>query len=478
MKRVLALLMTMVLLLLAVGCAGSGAKGDGETTITWLIPGDKPADLEAVLEEANKITVEKIGAKLDMQYIDLGAYSERMTMNFASGSDAFDLCFTGYVNPYKDAVVKGAYKELDKYVEKSDVIKEQIPEYARNAAMVDGELYGLPNMQVLASGVGLFINKKLADEAGLDVSTIKSLEDIEPFLKWVKEHYPNMYPFRHGRYGGGCSDSIMKEDISSGVAAVFNEDGSYTVQTPEELGYFTEQDLMRSWFEKGYIRADVASCTDDTNEYTAGRYAVWRSAYKPGAEIEIKNANPVNECYCVLISEPYLQATAGSSSMTAINAKSKNPELAFKMYELMHSDKELYNLICYGIQGKHYELNENNKVVKIEDSGYNPNASWKFGNVFNSYLLDGQEDGTWEKTTEYNNQAMASPLAGFTFDQSAVRTQIAQVATVTSKYKQGDTGAEPASAWRDDYFKELKAAGIDDIKAEVEKQLKEWEENK
>ena len=477
MKKVLALVLAVMLALSFAACGGEKKGADGDVTITWYVPGDKQADIASVLEEANKITMEKLGVKLDIQFMDLASFTQRMTMNFASGSDEFDLTFTGYINPYRDAVIKGAYLEISDFVKKSKVIQEQIPEYARECSMVNGELYGLPNMQIMTSGCGLFIQKDLAEEYGLKVEDIKHLEDIEPFLEWVKNTHPEIYPFRTGRYAGGLEAQKGRNGdvVTKGVTVRAKANGGVEVLSDLDLKDETEEALlMRKWFEKGYIRADVASAGDDTQEHAAGKFAVWRSTYKPGGDIEFNNNNPDNPCVMALISDACLPYNSGYTAMTAINANSKHPEEAFKVFELMHSDKEFYNLICYGIEGKHYNFDEEGRVVYIENSGYKPAACWKFGSVFNSYLLPGQPENIWEETVAFNDSAIKSAVMGFSFDQSKVKTEVAQIATVKSKYKQSETGAEALDAWYPAYLSELEAAGVETVKAEVEKQLNEW----
>lgn len=78
--------MLAVLMVLSVCTAcGNANKGDGTITLTWYVPGDKQTDTALVMEELNKITMEKIGCKIDLQFIDNGSFQERMNMNMASG---------------------------------------------------------------------------------------------------------------------------------------------------------------------------------------------------------------------------------------------------------------------------------------------------------------------------------------------------------------------------------------------------------
>ena len=122
MKKIVALLLAVMLALSFAACGGEKVSQNGDVTITWLVPGDPQADLASVNEAASKITMEKLGVKLNLTYIDTAAFTQRMTMNFASGNDDFDLCFTGYINPYKESAEKGAYLPLTEYIEKSDII--------------------------------------------------------------------------------------------------------------------------------------------------------------------------------------------------------------------------------------------------------------------------------------------------------------------------------------------------------------------
>ncbi len=479
MKKVATLVMAVMLALSFAACGGEKVSQDDDITITWLIPGEKQADVEAINEAASKIAMEKAGVKLSLMFIDNAAFTQRMNMNFASGNSDFDLCFTGYINPYKDTVTKGAYLELDEYIENSETIKEAIPEYARKTSTYKGHIYALPNMQIMATAcTGLFVQEKLAEEYGLKTEEIKCIEDIEPFLAWVKEKHPELYPFKTGDMGGGIRNPNPPSDNFNGAKVVQREDGSFKVTTEiMEEEDLTEIKLIRSWFEKGYIRADIASVTDQSTDHNAGKYAVWRGVYKPGAAEEVNASNPNRRCICIRISEPYMPYNAGSTTMTAINAASKHPDEAFKIIELANSDKEFFNLLAFGIEGKHYNLDEDGKVVLIKNSGYAPGGAWKFGSVFNSLLLPGQDDDLWQQTIRYNDEAKKSPLIGFSFDTTNVRTEIGQISTVGGKYKQGSIGTEPVEAWRPAYLKELEAAGVEKVRKEVERQINEWAKN-
>lgn len=93
-KRITALVLAGAMMVPLAACKSEQeAQKSDVPTLTWLVPGDKQNDMARVTEKINEMLEEKIGAHLDLQFIDTGSYTEKITMNMASGS-SFDLCFT------------------------------------------------------------------------------------------------------------------------------------------------------------------------------------------------------------------------------------------------------------------------------------------------------------------------------------------------------------------------------------------------
>jgi len=446
--------------------------------LTWLVPGDKQADLPLVLDEANKIIGSKIGAKIDLQFIDIGGFTERMNMNLASGS-GFDMCFTGYVNPYYLAAKKGGYCELDEFLEKTPALKKAVPDYAWKGAKVDGKIYAVPNVQIMANSVSLIIQKKYADKYNLDIDSIKRAEDIEPFLEKIKNGEPSLYPFDTS-WGVATFDSFSKDDkaLLKYTVALKQADGSYKVEPMLKHDRYVQYiNLLRTWYEKGYIRKDIASIMDDSQERTAGKYAVMVGTYKPGLAAEYLTRTG-QEHVVIPVSEPVLGD--GNATMTAISKKTKKPLEAIKLIELMNTDKTLYNLISFGIEGKHYSKIAENRIenVSSDKSGYIPNASWKFGNQFNAYLLPGQEDDVWKKTQQLNDRSYKNDLLGFVVNTDEIKNEISQCETVAKIYKVINNGSDTPKTYLDNYIKKMDEAGIEKICETIERQIKEFLLNK
>lgn len=483
MKK-LCLFVALALTFTACGCQkkeNTEIDNSQTPTLKWYVPGSVQNDMEAVMEAANALIEPKIGAKLDIQMIDGGAFTEKMNLNMASG-DEFDLTFTGYVNPYKQAVDNDGLYPLTELIDKNaPKLKEALPQYVFDMAKQKNEIYAIPNQQIMAVSIALCVKKDLAQKYNLDVSSINGVADIEPFLEKVKNGETAVYPFESGK--GSLTlmlkkNSIenFKDGIFSGIYAYEQEDGSIKVMHEAETDLFKETAAkLNEWYQKGYIRKDVASINSVVEDRTAGKYAVFCTIYKPGLEAEIKSAYNY-DVVAIPVSPAFLSNSSGMTTLTGIGRKSKNPVQAVKLIELMNTDKDVYNTICWGIEGKHYTKTGDNRIELMENSGYSQNAAWKFGNVFNSYLLNDQADDVWEQTKNMNENSEKSKLLGFQTDAAKkFRVEATQLESVMSEYhSRALAGAESMDNYYDNYIKALKNAGLDTVKEAVEKEINEY----
>ena len=144
-----------------------------------------------------------------------------------------------------------------------------------------------------------------------------------------------------------------------------------------------------------------------------------------------------------------------------------------KLLGIINTDKEIFNLLNYGLEGRDYTKNAEGKVVKAQEPKYFLSAGWSMGNQFNADLLEGQADGIWEETDRINREADVSPVSGFSFDQAKVSSEIAKIAAVKEEYKNlafFDNWEEQF----DEYTNKLDAAGLDAYLTELQKQLDAW----
>lgn len=477
MKKIISIFLVAIMALGMCACSKDTATDGDIPTLVWYVPGETQTDQQAVIEAMNEILVEKIGAKIDLRFISGGAFEEKMRMMMAAREE-FDLCFTGYNNKYDKAVKNGALYDITELLEGS-VLYEQLDQKCFDVAYVDGKIYGVPNQQIFALPMCLVVRKDLAEKYNLDMSNFTKTEDIEPFLETIKKNEPDYIPFsayhrlnsywsiddeKYASYGNIEIKEVGENDWEA-IKPDFSKENNNT---------YKKSKLMNDWYKKGYIRADVDTALDDSADLATGRYAVTIANYKPGVEAEQKTS--VNGDVVVKVIGPcYFQIDYPLATMISVSATTKHPEKCVEFIELINTDVELYNMLCYGLEGKHYNKTGENRIEFIPDSGYEPNACWKFGNNFNAWLLPEQGDDIHDQAREINATAKMLGIPGFTFDGTKVKMEITQIATVTDKYKGLQFGStDPDAVW-DKYVAEMEQAGIYECYDEVVRQIDEFE---
>jgi len=463
MKKIICAIVCLTLVLGMVGCKETNVgTADGEVpTLVWYVPGDPQQDTALVMEAANKIVEPAIGAKIDLQFLDMGSYAERMNMNMAAQAD-FDLLFVGWLYTYEQLLNSGGLLDI------SEIIKEEapglleLPDYVlKSVTTEDGKIYAIPNQQILAFSNAMAVRTDLAEKYDLNVDGMKPADVYEPFLKQVKENEPSVIPFRatSGPFAFLPSDFHYEHLYNNLI--FLDLDTNKVFSCKDMPGYLDGAKKLHDWYKKGYIRSDVAT-VDDSGDYSMGRYAASKLVNKPGVEIEAKQATGYDQTI-IPLTEPLMGRGDPLKTCIGVSMNSKHPEKAVKFIELINTNKELYNIICFGIEGKHYNWVDDTHISLVKSGGYCPNASWKFGNQFNAYLLEGQENDVWEKTKEINDNSVKSPLLGCFFDTSEILTELAQCDTVVKEYARIDVGTEDPDTYWDNYCKDLKDGGIDKI---------------
>lgn len=493
--KVIAGVLSLAIVLVACGSAKEEKKSAGEgqqkeelpmVELVWNFPLSAiPQDLDSVQEAVNKITKEKINATVKLKAHTFADYNQKMNTVVASG-ESYDIAWTANWNwDYLQNQSKGAFLELDDLLNSyaPDLLKS-MPEFVWDAAKIQGKIYGIPNYQTVTKREGFIIQKRFADKYNLDVNSIKKFEDIEPFLKQIKEgESAEIVPFLNDKYG---RFNIMPQSLGLEAITANNIIGVdlKNPETPINL-YETEQykhylDTMRDWYTKGYVNENAATLKNKNDIIQTGNAAVqFHNVLKPGGEIEAKAANGGNDVIYVPLTEPYASTGTVITTMQAINKNSKNAERAMMFINLLNTDKELYNTISFGVEGKHYTKVSDNLIQVNKDAGYAPNAGWVFGNTFNGYLVEGMDPAVLEETKKANESATKSPLMGFKFDSTPVMAEIANLATVIDQYLPAlETGTWDPNEKLKEFQDKLKQAGTDKVMAELAKQIEAWKQTK
>lgn len=269
-------------------------------------------------------------------------------------------------------------------------------------------------------------------------------------------------------------DAILEEKYENLVSGyIFADKETGEVYTLAEV-MDEQKKADNEWYQKGYIRQDIATVTDNSADVKANRYVISCSSYKPGWDAEYTQRQGA-DYISIPVEGAFVGATSGIETMTAVNVNSKHPAEAIKLLNLVYSDKEIYNELLYGLEGVHYTKVSEGHVEVLSDTKYTLNGNgWRFGNQFNAWYTPGQEDGLWEATDQLNKEAQVSTLRGFTFDQSGVQAELAQLSAVFAEYKNGQYTTNDIDGWLAEYKDKLEKAGINTVKEEVQRQIEAW----
>lgn len=466
--------------------AGTGAPAASPTPqalppveLIWYygVAQQQPAQQE-VEDAVNKYLKEKtkLGATVKLKPIDFGSYDQKMNVSISAG-EPMDIVFTteNWLLKYNDNVKKGAFLAIDDLLPKDapKILNEMMPKpfWEDVKADTDGKIYAVPNYQTATSAFGYVFQKRYVDKYHFDITTVKKPEDLEPFLETIKKNEPDVIPFAFSEGTNNYVDPNLRDYAS--FVSYDKRDPFKSFERRETPQYKSYLDLIHSWYQKGYVYQDLATVKDFTALQAKGNIAVMTdTTFKPGGEAGFATRNGGNEVVRQRISDPLFVGV--TTSMNAISKTSKNPDRALMFLELVNTDKELYRLLAYGIKGKHYD-DSDGTYKPIANAGYAPNSDYVFGNQFNGLVRPGQPADVFEQTKKLNEQAEIPPMFGFHFNDSSLKTETAALEAVRKEYAVPlETGTADPNVTLPKYLDALKKAGIDKVKAEVNKQLAEW----
>ena len=163
--------------------------------------------------------------------------------------------------------------------------------------------------------------------------------------------------------------------------------------------------------------------------------------------------------------------------MLAIPVASENPVKAMKYINLMHTDSNLLDMMLFGVPETMWHFADDGRVELTDTSWYGAHGgAWTMGNTAIQHVTTNEDPEKNKRLQEYSKDAIMHPSLGFRYVvPTELEAQWASVNNVQDAMNRSLlTGAvDPATALPQ-YISDLKAAGLDEIKADIEKQYNEW----
>ena len=161
----------------------------------------------------------------------------------------------------------------------------------------------------------------------------------------------------------------------------------------------------------------------------------------------------------------------------AISANSTHPERALMVYDLLRNDEECYRLLNYGIEGEDYIVTEDGKLGRPD--GFDSSTDALDSNFWmgRNDDLELQDESWWDGTDDLISSldkiGYDYPFENLIVDTTAIEAKQAALANVLAKYipQLAYGQVDDPKATVDQMREELKAAGYDDVKAAIQKDL-------
>lgn len=422
-----------------LGMSSCDLGGSDENTIRYVVytGGGSLDDAHRIYAKVDSIVYEKLGFHVEFEPYGYVDYANKLNTKIATGEE-FDMCWSGSLlsgMPYSSSAADGMFADITEALpQHAPTVYNSMTSKVWEAAKVDGKIYGVINQQLFARSTGLAIDKEIAEELGLTQEKIDennwSYQDVVRMAMEYIEADPVISP--DGKIpqstlilGNGWDEFIMQSYGLDALGAnsyypgiIEAENGSTKVINQYESEYFKEfADFCREVYEKGWIDKNA------TGDVTSNQRVRFTGTYYPYSS-EAALFNSIGRDFIQFQFGTPLMSTANvTSSMTAISVRSTKVDKCLKFIELLHTDKDLYNLLTLGEEGLEYQwkdaYDENDQkyqyVSYIKTSKYKPFADWAYGCEFNSFRKRGYA-ATWvDEVKAINNGAVYSPAYGFSF---------------------------------------------------------------
>ncbi len=494
----------------------SDADTSEHVVITYMTTGDAPSGdalntYNDMMEKLNAILTEKVNAELETYFISWTDYLANYNLTLAQMDGSVDLVGTSsdWLDSWPNAK-NGAFLELSE-----EMLQTYAPQTWANVpadhwelCKYDGEIYLMPEDNYAQwTNHGYIYRMDWAKEAGL-ADGVHSWEDMTAYWKYCKETFPDLvalwdsdgtsYNAMSGGWITSHSDYVSIDGINAGAMWGGKKDDLYTVYSP----YMTETELlvefaklMKEWDEIGVWPTDVLNNTSMTEDMNADMYRIgqvaavqkhtemWTSLVSALPQNTIYQDDPDAETGFFYFGEE--QGNVVELSIThgamAVSAGSKNPERALMVYDLLRNDPECHMLFCQGVEGVSYEVTEDGLMTKPE--GFNAdtqniNGITNFWWGRNDDILLRNAQNNWEKIDElyavYDKIKIPYPYGQFIVNTDNIQSYIQNITEIHTNYmkqicygKYSGTAEEIVA----EYQSALKAAGIDTVTEELQRQM-------
>ena len=460
--------------------SGSGKEAPYTVNFMYLSPGTQK-DQQAVDDAINALTMKELNMKVNIIPMSLGSYQQKLQL-MLSGGEPLDL-FPMMPNDVESFKANGYLDDMGPLIDKYGKNINKL--FGTDAKMgnMNGFVFDVTMMKEWENPVGFVMRTDIVKKCGIDVSKIKSLDDMTAVFAKVKAQYPSMAALVGGKDNNPVELMHVFDDLGGGFGVLTNYGQNTNVVNwygTDEFAHYCK--LVRQWYLAGYVKKDMPTTTDGIeSQIRAGNAFCGMGNLKPNTKAE-KDSMCNMDTTIVPITKTYRTTTSFGCFGYSIAHNSQDPAKAMQFLDWTYGNAEFNNLLNWGLEGKHYVFTDKtNKIISfpqgmnIGNDPYHIDYGWAIPNQFIANIWTGNDPKIWDTYKTFNDGALKSKAYGFYYDSSKLTTQMSQLTSVTSKYLNGlGSGSVDPDTTIPKLNQDLKAAGLDTVMAEKQKQLSAW----
>ena len=384
----------------------------------------------------------------------------------------------GYELMYPNCAERGLLLPLEPLLEgeRGNAIKEAVTQVDLDRCRTNGHIYGL--FAVLPpTGYTAYSAEQMKKYNITEDELMVPIFENEALMQKIRD-LSGEAPY--GILSGDCQHELGLWLINPTEAVAFGRDGVFVnvTETPE----FRERlAKLADWKEKGLvqvlsgIREDMCFAQNDAGQNFSDQ------PYYADANLTI-GFGKEKRCSVFVVPEPDMCSIAPywGDTRQCIASWTKKQDLAEDFLVRLMTDPDIANLIQYGREGQEYTLNDGKAEISSNISGY----LRLFGDQYTNTLITESTAMMAEDKQEYAkrfHETYEKEIPnGFQFDPASVREQVIATNRVFQEGNSEAAGKIRKLQFDDvdqviaELTADLKAAGIDAVVEEANRQLAQW----
>ena len=463
--------------------------------VVMYVVGERPADLDRVLEKLNKDYLEPwLNSTLVVNFISWADSGTKYSL-LLTGGEKVDLIFTAAWLNYASESGNGAFKELD-----TSFLETYMPySYPIQASTswdqvaISGKVFCVPRNCAEFNNYNLIaMRSDLMEKYGF--KSISSWSEMKEVLYTIAETETENGIYANGqRSNNEFGDHLWwqntgVEPLASGTEFMYRTNNSEELPDWDKDVFYKY--LGEEWYTFCLEMAEMAAhnvwspnkINDSSDAYAnfeSGKTAslIWNGTILAAGD-SLENAGlGTYEVYDVT---PNTKACRGSyaDGGIAIPASSTIAERAALVLDCIKGFYDVNLLVMGGLEGEHYVLTEDGHRQlgpAADNYGW---GCWEWGTTRQDMPTLYSDDPRQKYMDEVcSSKEYAPKAAGFTFDSSNVETEMSVINALVEEYQQsfnlGVFGDETKDKY-EEFISKLKDAGVDRVIEECHSQWQEY----